>query len=145
MRKHNEVRTPTELDILCSSVRDLSEAGNYTAAKEMIGNAMCRYPDAPHPHNLMGVVLEKLGDHGTAMKHFRAARALDPSYLPAGHNLDVYGTFFAGGRCAYDESDLPISNLHGSDITYNKRVIGHVITKNEIKYDEYGIGHVVRR
>lgn len=65
------------------------------------------YPHAPHPHNLMGILLEKQGNHLSAMKHFRAAWALDPTYLPCRINLDRYGSFFNQGNCAFDEQDCP--------------------------------------
>jgi hypothetical protein len=53
------------------------------------------------------LVLEKESDHLLAMKHFRAAWALDPTYLPARYNLENFGTFVPKGRGAFDESDCP--------------------------------------
>lgn len=100
-------QSATPLELLCQSVREFVSAGTADTCLELICSAMERYPHAPQPHNLMGIVLEKMGDHASAMKHFRAAWALDPTYLPADHNLQTYGTFYAGGRCAFDESDLP--------------------------------------
>ena len=73
--------------------------------------------------------MEKEGDHPGAMKHFRAAYALDPTYLPARQNLDHYGTFYSRGGCAYDESDCQ----------------QEAPSPYEIEYDEKGIGHAVRR
>ena len=95
----------------------------------MICQAMGEFPNAPEPHNLLGIVMEKEGDHAGAMKHFRAAYALDPTYLPARQNLDHYGTFYSRGGCAYDESDCP----------------QEAPSPYEIQYDEKGIGHAVRR
>ena len=66
---------------------------------------MADYPSAPQPYNLMGIVLEKTGNHPAAMKHFRAAWALDPTYVPANRNLERYGTFHSGIKEAYDECD----------------------------------------
>ena len=65
----------------------------------------------------------------TAMKHFRAAWALDPAYLPARQNLDTFGTFFSHGKSAYDESDCTEEKLE------------EYVTE----YDANGIGHLVRR
>ena len=95
----------------------------------MICQAMGQFPNAPQPHNLLGIVMEKEGDHASAMRHFRAAYALDPTYLPARQNLDHYGTFYSRGGCAYDESDCP----------------QEAPSPYEIQYDEKGIGHAVRR
>ena len=90
---------------------------------------MGEFPNAPEPHNLLGIVMEKEGDHAGAMRHFRAAYALDPTCLPARQNLDHYGTFYSRGGCAYDESDCP----------------QEAPSSYEIQYDEKGIGHAVRR
>ena len=66
---------------------------------------MSEAPHAPEPHNLMGIILENENDHIGAMKHFRAAWALDPTYLPARFNMEQYAGFSAVGRMdAYDES-----------------------------------------
>lgn len=96
-----------EMRLLCSSVRKYSGTSNYKKCVELICKAMSKYPDAPEPHNLFGVILEKRGDHEEAMRHFRAACALDPMYVPAQYNLDHFGTFFDRGKCAFDESDCP--------------------------------------
>ena len=95
----------------------------------MICASMGEYPSAPEPHNLLGVVLEKEGDHGLAMRHFRVALDLEPSYLPARHNLEHYGTFFTEGSCAFDESDCPAETEEP------------LITE----LDESGVCHIIRR
>ena len=65
------------------------------------------------------------------MKHFRAAWALDPSYVPARINMERYGSFsFTMPRPAYDEADCP----QEADVQ-----------KCRIETDAHGIGHVVRR
>lgn len=134
-----------ELDQLCEFVRALVLEHNYEACIPSICQAMKGHPHAPHPHNLMGIVLEKMGDHITAMKHFRAAWALDPTYLPASHNLHTYGTFFSNGSCAFSESDVPESEPSKLEIVYDDRGVAHVVGQNEVKYDDRGIGRVVKR
>lgn len=134
-----------ELDELCAMVRAMVSNKNYQGCIDSICNSMERNPHAPEPHNLLGIVLERMGDHTGAMKHFRAAWALDPTYRPATHNLNVYGTFFSDGKCAFDESDLEVSPSSNVEIVYDERGIGHVRRKSRIEYDRYGIGHVVRR
>ena len=106
MKSENNTREE-RLQKLCAAVRKYTAARNYPKCAAMISEAMMKFPNAPEPHNLLGIVLEKEGDHAGAMKHFRAAYALDPNYIPARQNLETYGTFFAGGRCAFDESDCP--------------------------------------
>lgn len=97
-------------------------------------NHMCEAEAAPHeaqPHNLMGIIMERENDHVQAMKHFRAAWALDPTFVPARINMERYGSFsFTMPSPAYDEADCP----QETDAQ-----------KCRIETDERGIGHVVRR
>lgn len=115
---------------LCGQVRELLARCDFGACEKLICDAMSKYPHAPEPHNLLGILLEKQGDHLRAMKHFRASWALDPSYRPVRQNLDSYASFRACGPSAYDESDCKDEPS---------------LAKVEIRYDERGIGHVVKR
>lgn len=98
----------TEMSELCDTVKQLARSSNYTECENLIAEAMRRHPHAPQPHNLMGVLFELRHDHVTAMKHYRAAWSLDPTYLPARHNLDNFGSFDKNGKCAFDENDCPM-------------------------------------
>ena len=118
-----------QLQALCDGVRKYAKARDYQKCAAMICEAMGKFPNAPQPHNLLGIVMEKEGDQVGAMRHFRAAYALDPTYFPARQNLDYYGTFYSRGGCAYDERDCP----------------QEAPSPYVIKYDEKGIGHAVRR
>lgn len=134
-----------QLKSLCDMVRRLCEECEYEKCCQLIYKAMEEHPHAAQPHNLLGIVLEKTGDHLMAMRHFRAAWALDPSYRPANHNMNIYGTFITNGICAFDEDDLEEEKYSKVNIVYDKRGIGHVMSRNKIEYDEYGIGHITRR
>ena len=114
------------LDHLCSLVRESVKLGDFEDCLHAIRNAMAEYPDAPQPHNLLGIVLEKQGNHPSAMRHFRAAWALDPTYLPAEENLKTYATFYSRGRSAYDESDCAGSEEKNCSVSYDAMGIGHV-------------------
>ena len=116
-----------ELTALCWKIRELMEQSEYQTCEELIEDAMAKHPHAPEPHNLLGLLLEKQEDHLTAMKHFRAAYALDPAYVPARHNLDRFGSFYPKGKWAYDESDCPQEKRDAYKIEYDARGIGHVI------------------
>lgn len=107
MKKATKTEQINPLNELCISIKKLVLEKDYKTCEKIIYKAMEQFPHAPHPHNLLGIVLEKMGDHPLAMKHFRAAWALDPSYLPANYNLETYGTFYSRGNCAFDESDIP--------------------------------------
>lgn len=135
----------SEIDELCNSVRHLVNNERYEESIKIICEAMKKYPHAPQPHNLLGIVLEKKDDHLTAMKHFRAALALDPTYIPTSHNLNVYGTFFSDGRIAFDETDLKTETNSDSAIIRFANGIGRVESKTKVEYDKYGVGHIVRR
>lgn len=128
-----EIREETRseaLKELCIHVKELVSHGEYDACDTMICEAMEYYPNAPQPHNLLGIVMEKQGNHVGAMKHFRAAWALDPSYSPSCQNLTRYGTFYSGGKDAFDESDCPPDNHVPCEIQYDAKGIGHIMRRN---------------
>ena len=119
-----------ELTTLCWKIKELMEQGEYKQCKEMITNAMAKHPHAPEPHNLLGLLLEKQQEHLIAMKHFRAAYALDPTYVPSRNNLDRFGSIGAKGKWAYDESDCPPEKHDAYKIEYDHRGIGHVVRRD---------------
>lgn len=121
-----KVRQSGTLDHLCSLVRESVQLGEFEHCLPEIRNAMAEYPDAPQPHNLLGIVLEKQGNHLSAMRHFRAAWALDPTYLPAEENLKTYATFYSRGRSAYDESDCEAAKADCYSVSYDAMGIGHL-------------------
>lgn len=121
--KHNEKS-------LSNQVRALINNEEYDACYELIVEEMKKSPHAPEPHNLLGMLLEKRREHVLAMKHFRVAWDLDPTYLPARHNLELYGSFTPIGVGAFDEGDCP--SLEKENL-YN------------LEYDQNKIGHVVKR
>ena len=94
-----------ELALLCNTVRDLVEQKKYRACESLLTNAMMQYPHAPEPHNLIGILLEVEGDYSAAMKHFRAAWALEPTYIPARYNLERLGSFYSNRLYAFNETD----------------------------------------
>ena len=72
---------------LCCFVKENSNNKNYNICEEAIKKAMGNNPDAAEPHNLLGIILSLKGEHLKAMKHFRAAIDLNPTYEPARKNL----------------------------------------------------------
>lgn len=119
---------------LCMFVKEHILSGDFENAQKDIINAMAENPHNAMPHNLMGILLEHESNHLLAMKHFRAAWALDPAFRPARFNMEKYGACFGSERYkpdAYDDSDCPEENKR-KDLY-------------KVEYDENGIGHVVRR
>lgn len=123
-------QTNDPLDELCCNVRNAVHSGKPESCIPSICHAMAEFPDAPHPHNLLGIVLEQLGRHSDAMKHFRASYALDPGYAPAGMNLESYGTFYGNGLCAFDESDCRKSGSRTYAVHYDAQGIGRMIRRS---------------
>ena len=65
-------------------------------------------PDAPQPHNLLGILYELQGDGSRARRHYRAAYSLDPTYKPACKNLEQICTMFDDKKAhIYDYGDEP--------------------------------------
>ena len=64
-----------------------------------------------------------------AMKHFRAAYALDPTYIPARYNMEQYGNMCPSGRCAYTEEDCPVQNDSQFKVVYDEHHVGHLVRK----------------
>lgn len=112
-----------ELSQLCSDIRRLAKSGQYDACREIISPAMGSHPDAPQPHNLLGAVLELEGKTLAAMKHYKAACALDQQYAPARINLERLAAFYQANDLAFDESDCPPQ-------------------QGRIEYNTYGIGRI---
>lgn len=108
------------LSQLSQMVRMQIGEGTYETCAQLICDAMHDYPHAPHPHNWMGVLLETQGNPLEAVRHFRAAWALDPTYLPCRVNLSRYGSFFGKGPCVYDEQDCTQAAMQEIDQSRNE-------------------------
>lgn len=115
---------------LSEKIRELVRFNHIEEGKKMIVNAMGEFPDAAEPHNLYGILMERMGEHVGAMKHFRAAWALDPTYEPAKRNMERFGSFQPTTKMAFNESDC--------EEKVEKQMF-------HVKYDAKGIGHVIRR
>lgn len=101
------MKSPPALTALVDQVKALARQQRYQKAALLAAGAMETYPSAPQPHNLFGLLLEMQGDHISAMKHFRAAWALDPAYRPARMNMDHFGSLFPTVEWAFSEEDCP--------------------------------------
>ena len=131
MKKMNIIKNPQDMKELCNTVRQFVEQKRYQDAEILVREAMGKYPHEPEPHNLIGLLLELQEDHLIAMKHFRAAWALDPTYLPARHNLEHFGSFCPRGNWAFAESDCPQEKKQDLyKVEYDKQGIGHIIMRD---------------
>ena len=119
-----------KLQQLCTDLRgSIHTPGLYQENMQLIAQTMMEYPHCAVPHNLMGLLLEEYGNHALAMRHFRAAYSLDPSYLPARQNLELYGTFAGNKRPAFDESDCSDPEEKQYEIVYDEKHIGHLVRR----------------
>ncbi|MGM0603074.1 MAG: response regulator [Bacillota bacterium] len=64
---------------------------NFSKAKEMLQKATSENSEKPEPFNLLGIIYEMQHKQPEAMKMYRAALALDPSYKPANDNIERAG------------------------------------------------------
>jgi len=85
--------------------KELISERKFKECEALICTAMFEYPHDAVPHNLMGLMLENKNSHAEAMKHFRAACALDPTYRPSSWNLECFGNFTMPHHYAYFDKD----------------------------------------
>ncbi|HEX3078701.1 MAG TPA: hypothetical protein VHQ24_17725 [Lachnospiraceae bacterium] len=110
--------------------RLLNEATNELRSYEMeksyqrIMEAFTSNPNAPEPHNLLGIWYEIKNDSNLARKHYRAAYALDPSYKPASRNLERVCTFFSSDRSSIDYGDRSPEGSRKETILERMRRVG---------------------
>ena len=100
-----------ELDDLIIEAKTMIGQREFDACEALLATAMFQSPHSPVPHNLMGLLLEKKRRHEDAMKHFRAANALDPAYAPSRWNLEAYAEFYKTRADAYFASDCDFERL----------------------------------
>lgn len=82
--------------------------GDLDAAYEHVREAARIDPSKPEAQNLTGAITEIRGDWLTALKHYRAAMALDPTYKPADANVERIVSRHEKARdISLDESDHP--------------------------------------
>ncbi len=83
-----------KFDQLLKEATDKLKNNRLEEAYEYIMHACEADPNAPHPHNLLGIWYEFKGKNELARKHYRVAYVLDPTYIPASENLERVSTLF---------------------------------------------------
>ncbi|EDX87394.1 response regulator receiver domain protein [Synechococcus sp. PCC 7335] len=87
-----ETNDSGDCDAEVANARKLAGEGKYeeaiAAAKQCIGN----HPQDAAGFNLLGELLEAGGDRSEALKNYRVALDLDPTYKAASNNLDRAAT-----------------------------------------------------
>lgn len=103
---YNQVLTNENFSLNISQAVKSLRDNEYEKAYGFIVEAMRIDPDAPHPHNLLGIMYELKGDGSRARRHYRAAYSLDPTFEPACRNLEQICTLLDNYKLrAYDFGD----------------------------------------
>lgn len=89
-RKASDYASHLELSKRC--IGDI----HFDAAIEHLHKAIYLDPERPEAFDLLGALMELLGDRLEAQKNYRAAISLDPSYKPALENLQRSTTWTEG-------------------------------------------------
>lgn len=72
---------------------------------KLIMKAISENPNAPEPHNLLGIWYEFKGKNDLARKHYRIGYVLNPLYKPASVNLERVSTLFLNREIPVDFGD----------------------------------------
>ena len=75
----------------------------FDAAAEHVRQAIAADASKAEGLNLIGAILELQGDRSAALKNYRAAIALDPTYKPAMANLDRAASWPRSGGIELEE------------------------------------------
>jgi Flp pilus assembly protein TadD len=94
-----------EINKIIAQAKTLIRQQKYAECEALVCTAMFQHPHDPVPHNLMGLLLEHRRLHTDAMKHFRAAYALDPTYPPAQWNMECFAGMYKRQTEAYFPCD----------------------------------------
>lgn len=76
----------------------------FSLAQETVRRAMSTDPSQPESYNLLGALLEIKGDYLEALKFYRAALDIDPTYTPARENLDRAASWHKFGNIDFGSS-----------------------------------------
>jgi tetratricopeptide (TPR) repeat protein len=117
----NEVEfTTSRLDLLLKEAVYKLKSYDYEEAYQYIVDAGKEDPNAPQPHNLLGIWYECKGMNNYARKHYRVAYVLDPTYVPASENLERVSTLFPYQRIPINYGEVPGEAMSIPDNTGKK-------------------------
>lgn len=81
------MNSPTHEDTEVIEISNLLSCKELENSYQKIIHLITTFPNEPWGHNLLGCWFEIHGDVILAMKHYRAAYALDPCYDPSRMNI----------------------------------------------------------
>lgn len=87
-REGQERADKIDYEIFLDLARRSIAAGHFDAALEQVKRAIAKDAARPEAFNLLGVIHELRHERSTAMKNYRIALDLDPTYEPAHTNMN---------------------------------------------------------
>ena len=109
------------LEKLGEKVKSLIEK-DRSECQELVVQALVKYPHAPQPQNLLGILAEKQGDLALAMKHYRAAWSLSPNYRPSRKNIDRLVSL-SSFQCYYYDQECCEMETQDSQGLFKRKII----------------------
>lgn len=104
---NNEILTNEFINLINEAANHLIKL-EYEEAYQYIMKAINKDPNAPQPHNLLGIWYEFKGQNELARKHYRVAYVLNPVYKPASINLERVSTLFLDKHIPVDFGEIII-------------------------------------
>ncbi|MGL4345835.1 MAG: hypothetical protein ACRCTE_11605 [Cellulosilyticaceae bacterium] len=101
----------------------------FDRAREMVMQAMILDSGAPQPHNLLGILAEYESDRQLAARHYRAAMALEPTYLPAQNNLARVTSSNGFITKPRDFGEQAVAFESAYEVEFDSQNIGHIKKK----------------
>lgn len=84
----SEGRPVWKYDYYIDLAKQSIAAGEFDFARAYARQAIYLEHHRPEAHNILGGICEAKGDRHEATKHYRVALEIDPTYAPAGKNLE---------------------------------------------------------
>ncbi|MFW5915697.1 MAG: response regulator, partial [Planctomycetota bacterium] len=91
----------TQLELIKKNI----QKKHFQAAAEQARTAVAMDASRPEAHNLLGALMEILGDEDEAQGNYRKAVSLDPTYEPARNNLNRISGWEPGDTIHLDDGE----------------------------------------
>lgn len=91
----------TQLELIKKNIQEK----HFQAAAEQARTAVAMDASRPEGHNLLGALMEILGNDDEAQDNYRKAVSLDPTYEPARNNLNRISGWEPGDTIHLDDGD----------------------------------------
>ncbi len=105
MKGKQELKDYLALEKFCQNIKPSILKGDVQCYQEVL-ELLKKYPDAPQPQNLLGIIAEVSDNKILAMKHYRAAWSLLPCYRPSRENIGRLVEFEASHSYYFDDEDV---------------------------------------